>query len=149
MIRKELLSLEEAGIFEYRKKGNLVYFYLNKSFPLFDELKSIVFKTIGISGALKEGLSKLKGIEVAFIYGSFAKGEEYSDSDIDLCIIGEPSETDLISIIRELEETIRREINYTVYDRNDFNKRKRQKGSFINNLLKENKIFLIGSEDGL
>lgn len=149
MIRKELLSLKETGIFESRKRGNLTYFYLNKSYPLFDELKSIVFKTIGISGTLKEGLSKLKGIEVAFIYGSFAKGEEYSDSDIDLCIIGEPSETDLVGIIRELEKVIRREINYTVYDRNDFNKRNREKGSFVNSLLKENKIFLIGSKDGL
>ena len=55
MIRKELLRLEEDGIFMSAKRGNLIYFYLNKSYPLFGELKSIVFKTIGIKGLLKKG----------------------------------------------------------------------------------------------
>jgi hypothetical protein len=50
MIRKELTRLEEEGIFLSRRKGNLIYYLLNQSYPLFDELKSIVFKTIGIQG---------------------------------------------------------------------------------------------------
>ncbi|MFH1259448.1 MAG: hypothetical protein ABII74_06535, partial [Elusimicrobiota bacterium] len=84
MIRKELVNLEEDGIFVSKKKANLVYYFLNKSYPLFEELKSIVFKTIGIQGLLKEIIQKIKGIEVAFIYGSFAKKEENAKSDIDL-----------------------------------------------------------------
>jgi predicted transcriptional regulator len=93
MIRKELTHLEDSGIFVSSKKGNLIYYSLNTSYPLFEELKSIVFKTIGIQGLLKETLSKIKGIEVAFIYGSFAKKEEDVGSDIDLFIVG--SEDDL------------------------------------------------------
>lgn len=48
MIRKELMNLEEEGVFASAKAGNLTYYFLNKSYPLFDELKSIVFKTITI-----------------------------------------------------------------------------------------------------
>ena len=51
MIRKELLRLEAEGMFLSKKRGNLTYFYLNKSYPLFDELKSIVFKTVGVQGS--------------------------------------------------------------------------------------------------
>ena len=47
MIRKELFNLKKMGIFETKKRGNLTYFYLNKSYFLFDELKSIVAKTLG------------------------------------------------------------------------------------------------------
>lgn len=71
MIRNELVHLEKDGIFQARKRGNQTYYFLNKAYPLFNELKSIVFKTVGIQGTLKEILRKIKGIEVAFIYGSF------------------------------------------------------------------------------
>lgn len=149
MIRKELQKLERVGFFKSRKRGNLTYFYLDRSYHLFDELKSIVFKTIGASGALKKEISKLKGIRAAFIYGSFAKGDEHSDSDIDLCIIGSPSEKTLIGVIRKLEEVTKREINYTIYDPDDFNNKKKEKGAFVYNIMNENKVFLVGSQDDI
>ena len=46
-IRRELIKLENTGLFLIENKGNLVYYYLNQSYPLFEELKSIIFKTSG------------------------------------------------------------------------------------------------------
>ncbi len=149
MIRKELVHLEEVGVFVSKKKGNLTYFSLNKSYPLFDELKSIVFKTIGIKGLLKKALDKIKGIKAAFIYGSFAKNEERAASDIDLLIIGEPDDDKLLREIDKLEKALRREINYTLYTYNEFKKKKKEKDSFILDLLENRKIFLVGDEDVL
>lgn len=149
MVRKELQKLEKIGFFKSKKRANLRYYYLNREYPLYDELKSIVFKTIGVSGALKKELNRLKDIKAAFIYGSFAKGDEHTDSDIDLCIVGSPSEKALVDIIRKLERLTQREINYTMYDSKDFNEKKEEKGGFAFNLLKEKKVFLIGSQDEL
>src|SRR4030065_1392410 len=104
MIRKELTRLEEDGLFLSRKKGNLTYYLLNQSYPLFEELKSIVFKTIGIQGLLREMLGKMKGIEVALIYGSFAKREESAQSDIDLLVVGTPDDAGLTREIGKLEK---------------------------------------------
>lgn len=149
MIRKELLRLEENGIFLSAKKGNLVYYYLNKSYPLFDEWKNIVFKTIGIKGMLKGALEETEGIEVAFIYGSFAKNEENLKSDIDLFIVGKLDEDKLAGKLRKLEKALKREINYNLYTRSDLKKKKKQKDSFILDLLENPKIFLIGDENEL
>lgn len=149
MIRKELLSLEKDGIFLSAKKGNLTYYYLNKDYPLFDELKNIIFKTIGIKALLKETLEKTKGIETAFVYGSFAKNEEKANSDIDLFIIGDVNEDKLVSQIRKLEEILKREINYSIYTKNDLKKKKRQKDLFILDLFENPKVFLIGNENEL
>lgn len=149
MIRKELTSLEDAGIFVSSKKGNLVYYSLNKSYPLFEELKSIVFKTIGIQGLLKESLSKVKGIEVAFIYGSFAKKEEATISDIDLFIVGGIDDSRLLREIRRLEEVLKREINYSIFTRDEFKKKVKETDSFIIDLLENPKIFIVGSKDDL
>lgn len=58
MIRNELVNLEKDGMFISKKKGNSIYYSLNKGYPLFEELKSIVFKTVGIQGLLKGALKK-------------------------------------------------------------------------------------------
>ena len=149
MIRKELLQLEREGVFVSHKKGNLVYYHINKSYPIFAELKSIVFKTIGIQGLLKEAVGKIKGIEAAFIYGSFAKNNENAASDIDLLIIGNPNEDKLVREINGIEKTIKREINYTLYAMKEFKKKKRVKDSFVLDLLENPKIFLVGDENDL
>lgn len=149
MIRKELLRLEEAGIFESRKTGNLTYFFLNRSYPLYDELKSIVFKTVGVRGLLTRLLEKVKGLDVAFIYGSFAKNEENAASDIDVFLVGEIDEDRLARRFGKLEKILKREINYCLYARDDFEKKKRQNDSFVVDLLKNPKIFLVGNENDL
>jgi len=149
MIRKELLRLEENGIFICTKRGNLTYFCLNKSYPLFDELKSIVFKTIGIRGLLKETLEQIRGVEIAFIYGSFAKNEENAKSDIDLFIVGEIEERKLVTEVGKVEKTLKREINYSLYTKDDIKKKKKEMDPFILELINGPKIFLMGSENDL
>ena len=148
-IRRELLKLENAGLFLSENKGNLVYYYLNQSYTLFDELKSIIFKTSGAPKMLQNILEKFNGISQAFIYGSFAKKEEREDSDIDLLIIGKVDEDKLIEVISKLERKLQREINYAIYRKEDFKKKKKEGNPFILDILKEKKIFLIGDENGL
>jgi len=149
MLRKELQSLQKSGIFNSNKKGNLSYYSINKEYPLYNELKNIVFKTIGIQGTLSSLLSSFKSIKTAFIYGSYAKTEENAASDIDLFIIGKINETNLISKINSLEKKLKREINYSYYSITDFAQKKKDKDSFIMDVLKNRKIFLIGGSNDL
>ena len=149
MIRKELLRLEAEGMFLSKKRGNLTYFYLNKSYPLFDELKSMVFKTVGVQGSVRNILDRLNGVEKAFIYGSYARDEASASSDIDLFILGNVNEDVLVRQLRDLEKDLQREINYTLYTKKDFERKKKQKDSFVSDVLKGAKIMLIGESDDL
>lgn len=149
IIRKELMMLEEKGIFISKKRGMQVYFYLNKPYPLFEELKSIVFKTIGVKGVMQKALLKIEGISAAFIYGSYAKGEENANSDIDLFIIGNINADKLISEIQRIENLVKREINYCFYSLSDWKDKKKKKNSFIMDVIENAKIFLIGGENDL
>ena len=148
-LSKELAMLETLGIFNSRLSGKQKYFSLNRQYPLYKELKSVVFKTIGIEGSLKELLGKIEGLKVAFIYGSFAEGKEKSTSDIDLFLVGLPDEDILMEKIESLEKRLGREINYNVYPGKEFKEKLRRKDSFIINLMKRPKIFLKGSIDGI
>jgi predicted nucleotidyltransferase len=144
-LSKELSRLEEMGIFTSALSGKQRYYSLNQNYPLFNELKSVVFKTIGAQGALREAIAGVAGISKAFIYGSFAKGKEEAGSDIDLLLVGNFNEDSLIKKIAPLEDRLQREINYTIYSPQEFSKKSRKKGSFLNEALKTKVILLKGN----
>jgi len=148
-IRRELLSLEKVGLFKRDKIGNQVYYYLNKENPIFDEFKKIVSKTIGAEARIKEGLKKVANIDVAFIFGSFARNREDSFSDIDLMIIGRPDEDKLISKTSSIETDLGREINYNIFSAKDFRKGLRKKEVFLEEIMANPKIFIIGNQNDL
>lgn len=148
-IRRELLKFQKDDLFNTQKVGNLLYYSLNTKHPLFKELKSIVSKTIGVEGSLKKALSSVKKIKIAFVYGSFAARREKATSDIDLMIIGDPDTSYLNEKIAELEKKLKREINPSIYSLKEYHDKKKAESGFIQELLKNPKIMLIGKEDDL
>ena len=143
-LSKELKRLEKIGIFASSITGKQKYFSLNNKHPLYKELKSIIFKTVGVEGALKEIISSTESIELSFIYGSFAKDKQNSSSDIDLLIVGNPEEDSLMKKIESLEKKLLREINYNIYQKREFSDKIKKKDSFIMNIIKRPKIILKG-----
>ena len=148
-IRRELLRFQKDNLFDTIKAGNLLYYHINKTNPLFNELKNIVAKTVGVEGSLKNTLLSIRDIKSAFIYGSFASGKEKSASDIDLMIIGDPKISILNEYLSRLEKKLRREINPTIYSADEYKLKKKAKAGFILEILKNPKIMLIGKEDDL
>lgn len=148
-LHRELKHLEEIGILKSERQGNLKYYSINTDYPLFNELKGIVSKTIGVEGSLREIIKDIFGISIAFIYGSFASGKETERSDIDLFLIGEFDEDLLNKKLRSLEQYLAREITYTSMKKNEFKEEKQKKFKFLRTLLNEPKLFLIGDENEL
>ncbi len=148
-IRRELLRFQKDNLFTTQKVGNLLYYRLNTTHPLFKELKSIVSKTVGVEGSLRKGISSIKKIKTAFIYGSFASKKQKADSDIDLMIIGNPDVSSLNEKISGLEKKLEREINITTYAQDEYKNKRKVKSGFVLDLLKNPKIMLVGSEDDL
>jgi predicted nucleotidyltransferase len=144
-LSKELSRLVAEGIFIAEAKGNQKHFNLNKKYPLYRELKSILFKTVGVEGRLKGIIGKINGVRLSFIYGSYAANKENASSDVDLLIVGKPDEDRLLKEIESAERALGREINYNIYPPAEFNEKKRKKDSFITNILKRPKIILKGA----
>ena len=148
-LSKELSKLEKEGIFISQFRGKQKYFFLNKTYPLFNELKSIIFKTIGIKGSLQNIINETSGIVSAFIYGSFANGKENASSDIDLCLIVKDSvfnENNFISKINDFAKNISREINYIYYSEDEWEKQVNGNDSFIINIKMSPKVVLKGDK---
>ena len=148
-IHRELLKFQKDALFNTQRVGNLLYYSLNTKHPLFNELKSIVSKTVGVEGSLKKMLQCIDKIKIAFIYGSFANKKERAISDIDLMVIGNPNTSELNEKIIGLEKLLKREINPTIYSLKEYKDKKKAKTGFIMDLLKNPKIMLIGKKNDL
>jgi predicted nucleotidyltransferase len=147
-LHREIKKLIAVGILNARNVGNIRLFSLNKQNPVYNELKNIVYKTEGAIKLVKDAVSEVKGVKVAFIYGSFAKGDERSDSDIDIFIIGDKVDEDgLIANIDSLEGKLLRKINYTRYTQTEYKKAKEKKNSFILGVIHGKKVFIKGGPD--
>ncbi len=145
--QRHLDSLVKDGILQDERKGNLRFFKLNKNHPIYKELKSIISKTMGAEGRIKEIVNSLDGVEAAFIFGSMAKGNENILSDVDLMLIGSVDQDKLIEMVSKTEAALGREINYHIFTKKEILKKINTGDGFFINIFSEPKIILKGNLD--
>lgn len=149
LLQDELAKLEEVGFLTSVREGTARFYQVNKAFPLYPELKSMIFKTVGLADFLRESLNELGDIQAAFIYGSVAKNMEEARSDIDVMIIGDVDMDRLHDAISRAETSLGREVNYSSYDLADWKKQLKAGKAFVRDVAEGSKIFLIGGEDDI
>ena len=143
-LSRELRKFEAEGLLRHSFKGRIKLYSLDKTYPMFGELKKIISKTEGVEGSIKKLVAGFKGVELAFIYGSYAKDREKRSSDVDLVIVGSIPRDEFTRKMRALESDLSREVNFTVYSRTEFDKERIKPGGFLNLILKGNVIILKG-----
>ncbi len=146
-LSKELVKLERAGLFRSDISGRQKYFQLNREYPLFQEVRSIVAKTIGAIPLMARSLKSIKGIDEAWLYGSFARDQQDAASDIDVLVIGAPRGDSLAVAVSKLERQLGREINYTVLTRKEFKARQVRKDVFLENVWHDKRVSLVAPHE--
>ncbi len=137
-------------LFISKKRGNQRHYSLNQNYHLYHELKSIVAKTIGVQGTLTDFFRDLPGIRRVFIYGSFAKGEERPDSDVDVCLIVKKppfTEKPLLKGIKRIENELGREVSYVYFTEREWESKQRKNNSFVRGIRRGKRIELLDARD--
>jgi predicted nucleotidyltransferase len=145
-LQRELESLVTVGLLLRRQEGRRAYFKANIDSPLFPDLRGLLDKTSGLVPALKSVLTGFDTrIELAFLYGSVARGEEHSASDVDLMLVGTLKQIDLLPALRTLEARFRREVNVTLFSPQEFRLKLAGKDHFLHSVLKGKTVPLKGT----
>jgi predicted nucleotidyltransferase len=149
--QRELERLEAAGLLLVKRVGNQKHYRANRGAPIFDELRGIVVKTFGVTDQLRAALAPIaKRIRAAFIYGSIAKGTDTASSDVDLMILSdEVSFPDAIKALAKAEQQIGRFVSPTIIGVGEWLAKLGEQGGFVQRVLSQPKLFLIGTEDDL
>ena len=149
-VQRELENLSKVGLIVRKSVGSQVFYQANRNAPIFREMHALVNKTVGIFSILQAALQPLsKRIVVAFVYGSVAREEETTQSDVDLMVVGKATLDEVLSRISPVEKSIGRPINPTVYSVAEFKSKIASRNHFLNAVLKGQKVFLVGNDDEL
>jgi hypothetical protein len=144
-LQRELASLVKGGILHQRREGKQVYFQAATESPIFEELQGLILKTVGLAAVIRDVIMPLAGrIQWAFIFGSVARSEERSASDVDMMIVGQVGLADVSSPLRKAERRINRPVNPTTYTANEFAGKLKSNNRFIKTVLRSKKLFILG-----
>jgi len=148
-LQRELRKLLAAGLLRVEQVGNQRRYTANPDSPVFEELKSLVRKTLGVAPIVADALAPLAGqIRTAYIYGSIAKGTEHAESDVDVMIVAEGlALTAVLDCLMPIEPHLRRKLNPTVYTPAEYARRRAEPDSFINRVLAQPTLPLLGAQD--
>lgn len=149
-LHKELARLAEVGILEREARGNQLLYRANKNCPIYAELSGILRKTVGASDIIAQALIPYSGqIDIAFVYGSVARGREIASSDIDVMLIGAISFSSAVKLLYPIQTELKREINPTIFSVDEWRTQVCGNNPFLTEVLSSSKIFLIGNEHDL
>lgn len=152
--QRELRRLHDAGLITSERIGNVRRFWPNKESLVYPELSGLVQKTFGLVGVLSSTLAPLRAqLQLAFVYGATAKGQDLPGSAIDVLLVAEVAEVanygDLLTRLAPAERTLRRKINPNLYALADYQRRLREGQPFLLQVLQQPKLFVIGEEANL
>jgi predicted nucleotidyltransferase len=149
-VQRELKQLTRAGLLREKRRGNQVLYRANRESPLYPELQSLVVKTAGLADVLRRALAPLADhIQIAFIFGSFARGAQNKDSDVDLMVIGNLPSSEIYRALSEPQQRLNREINCNVYPPEEVSRKIAARHHFLTRVLEAPKVFLLGDEHEL
>ncbi len=131
--------------------GNQKHYRANRDAPIFEELRGLVVKTVGLAEPIRKSLQPYAGaIKAAFVYGSVANGTDTAQSDIDLMVIGDDlNYSDLYTAAQSAEDELRRKVNPLFLSFKDWQRKASDRGSVVSQISSSPKIFIIGSEKDL
>lgn len=150
-VQRELAKLADAGLLSVQRTGNQRRYQADSRSPIHQELLGIVQKTVGLAGPLGEALQPIAAdIVAAFVYGSVAKHSDTARSDIDLMVISDTlGYADLMRALDGMQARLGRPVNPTLYTRADYAKRLHDENAFLQRVLQQPKIWVIGGMDDL
>jgi predicted nucleotidyltransferase len=150
-VQRELANLAQSGLVTVRAVGNQKHYQANPESPIFEELRGITEKTVGLAEPLREALAPLAPqIHAAFVYGSIAKRTDTSVSDVDLMLLSDQvSYADVFATLEQASTRLGRKVNPTILTSKEFYKRVKDEESFLTRVLAQPKVWIIGGESDL
>ena len=110
-IRKELNHLFEAGYLNKTKKENKVEYNVNIKHPLYDTMKKVVMKHLGLEDIVETVLGKMGNVEEILLIGDYAKGID--SGNIEIFLLGKNLNMDYIENLEvKIEKLISRKVTF-------------------------------------
>ncbi|MAC41838.1 MAG: transcriptional regulator [Pelagibacterales bacterium] len=110
-IRKELNHLFDAGYIDKIKKDNKVEYKVNSEHPLYETLKKVVYKHLGLEDIVSTVIDKMGNVNQIILIGDYAKGID--SGNIEIILVGENLNSKYINQLEDkIENLISRKVSF-------------------------------------
>ena len=110
-IRKELNHLHDAGYLDKVKNDNKIEYQANTKHPLYDILRKVVLKHLGLEDIVETVLERMGNVQKIILVGDYAEGND--SGNIEIFLIGKGLNMEYISQLEEkIEKLIKRKVSF-------------------------------------
>lgn len=148
-VQRALEQLLNAGIVQSRRLGNLRLWSVVQESALAPSLRDLLMRTTGLASRLRRVLTEMRDIQLGFLFGSYASGQDQRGGDVDLFIVGAVDWTVLGKELASLGAELGREINPVVWASDELAQPSPRQARFLRNVLSKPRIWLIGDDSEL
>lgn len=150
-VQRELDRLVATGLVSVSVLEKQKRFAANRASPLFEELRGIVEKTVGVADVLRTSLAPMtSSVRFAVLYGSVAKETDRAMSDLDVLIVSDDLPLERVyAALQTAEERLGRRVSPTVYTTEEFQRRRSARHPFLTKVMSGKHVVLLGNEDAI
>jgi predicted transcriptional regulator with HTH domain len=139
-LSRELAKLQKEGLYTVTVRGKMKFYSLNKHYPHYNELKTIIGKSDTVEEALRNLIESYNGIKIAFIHGTYVKDNK--TPTINLIIAGTFPAIEITDKLRSIAIKSKRKIHLTSYSDDEFTQQRKATGSPLNTAFNDRVIML-------
>lgn len=146
-LHRELARLEQRGLVERTADGGRVFLRSAEAHPGWGALRQLIRTFADPAEVVEEALAGLEGIEAAFVFGSFARGDAREDSDVDVFVVGDPAaQARLGREVAEASVLLGRPVEVRAYSREKLERQLRSGNAVVRRILGGPKRWMVGDE---
>lgn len=91
-LNRELRRLEGRGLVSRAEEEGRVFYRAVEEHPGWKALRELIRGFADPAEVVEAGLAGVPGIDAAFVFGSFARGDARADSDVDVMVVGDSAD---------------------------------------------------------
>lgn len=149
-LHRELRRMEQHGLIERVEAGGRVEYRAAEGTPRWKVLRQLIAGFADPAEVVEEALAGLEGIEAAFVFGSFARGDARDDSDVDVLVVAPPeTEARVGRAAAEASILLGRPVEVRAYSRERLARQVASGSAVLRRILAGPKRWLVGDEDAL
>ena len=152
-VRRELANMLKVGIIDSETSDNKLYYQVNQRYEYYVPLRAIFANekvaalqnetTSGVAQSWRKDLAQLTGARLIILSGVLVEG---SSSTVDVLIVGDARPAQLKKIMKTIETSEGREINYALLTYSDFSYRLSVRDRFVSEIISQKYTTLVDTE---
>lgn len=145
-VQTALEKNERSGLLTSRRVGNLRLWRMDPSNPVYPSVRELFARTRGVPAQLADALRPMRGVKLAFLFGSYVTAMDNPTSDIDLFVVGDLDWAEVGAAARKAGRQVGREVNPIVWSEAEFARPPDASRAFLDTVLAGPIMWLVGDE---